>query len=304
MLFHEVYGNYYNAVAAILSEAAAGGMTGRRLADLVREKAFDESALTIPGRLTGAWRLMRRDLSTPLENHPSMPLTTLQKRWLKALMLDPRIALFHPDPSGLEDVEPRFTPDMFVYYDRNGDGDPYDDGAYRERFGIILAALREGKTLRVGFTSPRGMEHRLVITPRYLEYSAKDDRFRLIAHDARQNWTVNLARVTDCALSEAAPAPEPPPAPRATLTLELVDERRALERALLHFSHLEKETVRLDDTRYRITLQYHHEDETELLIRVLSFGPMVKVVAPDSFAALLRERLEAQTRLMQSGRAE
>ena len=39
------------------------------------------------------------------------------------------------------------------------------------------------------------------------------------------------------------------------LTLLLHDERNGLERVLLHFSHFEKETQKLDERLYRITLQ-------------------------------------------------
>jgi predicted DNA-binding transcriptional regulator YafY len=78
--------------------------------------------------------------------------------------------------------------------------------------------------------------------------------------------------------------------------MELWDERNALERAMLHFSHLEKETVRLDGNKYQIKLRYDREDETELLIRVLSFGPMLKVISPDSFIENLKERLQKQTK--------
>ena len=39
------------------------------------------------------------------------------------------------------------------------------------------------------------------------------------------------------------------------LTLLLHDERNGLERILLHFSHFEKETQKLDERLYRITLQ-------------------------------------------------
>ena len=79
--------------------------------------------------------------------------------------------------------------------------------------------------------------------------------------------------------------------------MELVDERNALERVMLHFSHLEKETVRLDGDRYLITLQYNQEDEAEILIRVLSFGPMLKVLEPSSFVDQIRNRLERQKRI-------
>ena len=57
--------------------------------------------------------------------------------------------------------------------------------------------------------------------------------------------------------------------------MELTDERGARERVLLHFFHLEKETKRLDDTHYQVTLHYEQNDETEILIRILSFGPVV-----------------------------
>ena len=57
------------------------------------------------------WPLIKEDYTTPLKHKPSMPLTTLQKRWLKALLSDPRIQLFDPPMEGLEDVEPLYSPD-------------------------------------------------------------------------------------------------------------------------------------------------------------------------------------------------
>lgn len=84
---------------------------------------------------------------------------------------------------------------------------------------------------------------------------------------------------------------------KRALVLELTDERNALDRVMLHFSHLDKETERLGENRYRVTLRYELEDETELLIRVLSFGPVLKVISPESFIDLLRERLKKQQNL-------
>ena len=76
--------------------------------------------------------------------------------------------------------------------------------------------------------------------------------------------------------------------------LELTDERKALERVLMHFAHFEKQAERLDDQRYRVRITYQEEDETEMLIRILSFGPVVRVTAPDHFVGLMRERLRRQ----------
>ena len=80
------------------------------------------------------------------------------------------------------------------------------------------------------------------------------------------------------------------------VVLELIDERNALERAMIHFSDLEKETEKLDQDHYRIRLYYRNTDETEILIRVLSFGPKIRVTAPEEFIGLVRDRLEKQKR--------
>ena len=82
--------------------------------------------------------------------------------------------------------------------------------------------------------------------------------------------------------------------PAASLTFELTDRRNALERVLLHFSHLKKETERLDEQRYRVTLYYDRRDETEMVIRVLSFGPVIRVTEPRHFIDLLRRRIQRQ----------
>ena len=59
MLFHEIYGSYYLAAAAILKEAVRGTLTGRELFSLVQKYAFGESLLTIPeGLKDGKWKLL------------------------------------------------------------------------------------------------------------------------------------------------------------------------------------------------------------------------------------------------------
>ena len=257
MLFHELYGSYYDVTAAVLREAVSGALTPERLTELVRQKAFSESVLALsPGLRGERWRLLRRDLTTPIQLPPAMPLTTLQKRWLKALLLDPRIRLFEPDTSGLEDVEPLFAPDDIVYFDRYADGDDYADPGYIARFRAILRALRERENLFVRYDGSRGKAMELVLTPHWLEYSEKDDRFRLKASGMKRGWTINLSRLTACA-----------PVSRG---------ERAVPRPGLY---------------------YDRQDETELVIRVLAFGPVIRVTEPAHFVQLLKQRIDDQRQL-------
>ena len=299
MLFHEVYGSYYDVTAAVLREAVRGTLTPEKLTALVRKKAFSESLMTLPDGLRGErWRLLGRDLSTPIEEPPTLPLTLLQKRWLKALLLDPRIRLFGPDDTGLEDVEPLFAPDTVVYFDRYSDGDDYADPGYIARFRAILAALREKKRLALRFGTGHGGRRELEGTPLYLEYSEKDDRFRLVLSTKGVEWVVNLSRLESCAPIDAAEPAAPHPCGREVLCFELTDERNALERVLLHFSHLQKETEQLDALHYRVKLYYDRRDETEMLIRILSFGPTIRVTDPPRFVELLRRRIARQAQYL------
>lgn len=300
MLFSEVYGTYYGVLTRLLEQAVAGNLTQETLLETVREKGFEESVLTIPEALKNQdWPLIAADFSTPLRHKPEMPLTTLQKRWLKSLLSDPRIRLFAPPVEGLEDVEPLYPADALVYYDQYRDGDPFEDPGYIQRFRCILSGIHQKRWMRIQFTGRNGRPHSWRCVPYKLEYSLKDDKFRLISANKWESLSINLGRIRQCLMLEPCGDTEysPKPMKKRILVLELTDHRNALERAMLHFSHLEKETQRLEDDRYKITLFYEREDETELLIRVLSFGPMLKVIFPDDFVEKLVQRLEKQKSL-------
>ncbi|MBD5500095.1 MAG: WYL domain-containing protein [Lachnospiraceae bacterium] len=297
MLFSEIYGSYFNVVAAVLAEAAEGCLSERRLTEVVQEKAFAESVLAIPAALkSGDWPLLDKEFEPVIRHRPTMPLTALQKRWLKALLLDPRIALFAPDAAGLEDVEPLYRPGTFVQFDQYADGDPYGDEGYIRCFRTVLQAIREKRRLKIRFHGRTGARHSITCIPYRLEYSAKDDKFRLLAAGTRRANVVNLARVESCELlEEYDPASFHLPEQHLhELVLLLHDERNGLERVLLHFSHFEKETRKLGDRLYQIKLRYDKEDETELLIRVLSFGPVLEVKAPAEFIARVKGRVDWQ----------
>ncbi len=297
MIFSELYSAYYNAVAAILSQLLDGETDPKKLEHAVTEKAFGESVLTVlPSLKNEKWQLMRGDMTTPITHTPTMPLTHLQLRWLKALSLDPRIRLFDALPPLPEELEPLFTPDDFYIFDQYTDGDPYTDEGYIRRFRTVLSALHSHTPLRIRTANRRGgiNEHRIL--PHRLEYSEKDDKLRLIATDQHGSYTVNLGRMIFCEPCPEWKPPrlEEPPRELRSLTLLVVDERNALERVMLHFAHFEKQAERIDDRQYRLHIRYDKADETEMVIRVLSFGPFVKVESPHSFVSLIRERLVRQ----------
>lgn len=298
--FNEIYGTYFNVVSSILRQAQEKQLTKDSLELLVREQAFADSCLTIPKALQdGSWPLLQKDMTTPLQHTPTMPLTILQRRWLKTLLSDNRMQLFDVDCTGLEDVEPLFSQEQFVYFDRYNDGDPYDDPQYKQHFRLLLQAIAEKRRVEISFLNNKNDNMRKKYLPTQIEYSAKDDKFRLKAVCGSSLHYVNVARIKDCCLLETANVEicEQKVPERCKLTALLTDERNALERAMLHFSHLEKTTERLDEKHYKLHLTYDKSDAIEMVIRILSFGPLLQVQEPASFIELLRHRLRKQLAL-------
>lgn len=331
MLFHEMYSSYFRTVARILSEAGRTPVTEKRMLEIIAENAFSESMLVIPEKLeTGEWPLLSarpletgrpaetgraggagaKTFTSALLHAPARPLSSLEKQWLKALLADPRIRLFlyreedreaYDRLSGLlQDVPALFAQDVFDYFDRYQDGDDYADAAYVSNFHLVLRAIREERLIGLKYTGHRGITRDKEFIPYGIEYSSKDDKFRVLCRSLHGTpYTINVSRIVECRIGRPAGQEELqlPESGMRHVDLELTDERNALQRAMLHFSDLQKETERIDDMHYKIRLYYRKDDETEIVIRILAFGPMIRVTAPEKFIGLIRDRIIKQERL-------
>lgn len=300
MIFSELYSAYYTAVGRIIKLMIDGCRDEREFRRVVEERAFGESAISIlPALKSGKWQLVRPDLSTVIENDPSVPVSLLEQRWLKAVMLDPRVKLFGVELSLDPDIQPLFTPDDYKIYDKYADGDNFEDEGYIERFRTVLSAIGNKQALVFEIRNRHGELRKISGVPERLEYSEKDDKFRVLLSGHRTRTTVNLGKVVYCRqyygnweTKWASKEPE-----TEELVLTVFENRNALERVMLHFAHFEKRAERVNDHTYRLYLKYSVEDEAELVIRVLSFGPMVRAEAPESFVEEVKSRLLKQMEL-------
>ena len=297
MIFSELYSAYYNAVAAILSRVSEGECSEKELQQIIAERAFGESVLNImPSLKSGKWQLLRPDMTTALEHIPTMPMTLLQKRWLKAISLDPRVKLFGVAFPNLDDVEPLFTEADYYVYDKYSDGDPFEDEGYMQRFRVILTAIRQKTPIKFEMINRKGRVVYGRFVPKRLEYSEKDDKFRVIAAGNGFVGTVNLSRMTHCTHYTGDKPLDSGEREMTydTATVKLSDDRNALERFMLHFAHFEKQAERVDGKHYLIRIRYARDDEPEMVIRLLSFGPMIEVVGADSLKTRIIEKLKDQ----------
>lgn len=123
--FHEMYGRYFRIVSVLLRRESC---TEAEIRALIVAEGFGESVLFLPQKLIpqadgSDWGLLRRTANgrlEPVTRHlPMMPVTAVQKRWLRAKLNDPRLRLFLDDTAfaalseTLRDVPPLYLPEWF-----------------------------------------------------------------------------------------------------------------------------------------------------------------------------------------------
>ena len=311
MLFSEVYGTYYNTMAKILEKALNEQLTADGLYSCIMENAYSESVVPITDAIEKErWQFLKfnreKNYLLPVVKHnPEMPLTNLQLQYLKALLHDKRIRLFDLDfdyfEKQLDDVEPLWQPGDYEVFDKYDDGDDFEDASYKKRFRMILDAKQNNLTLDFTLRNRHGKEFKVTGIPEKIEYSEKDDKFRVMLAGRTQTHTINLGRIvalkyTD--IPQKQSYSDSWDADRDTIVLELTDERNALERVSLHFANLKKKTTKIGDNKYRIELEFSRDDETEMVIRLLQFGPVIKVLEPIYIVGEIQKRLGIQLRLI------
>jgi len=360
-LFSEIYSCYYQVLRHLLCSQDA--LTIQDIRNRICGEGFEESLLSIIPKLEdGIWNLFEKDgklYRSRLSPSFTTPVSDLEKSYLKALLSDPRIGLFLNQEQldaldkMLASVTPLWKPEQFYYFDRFSDGDPYENETYRSCFRTLLQAQKQNRYVDIDYNSPGGNRVHHHYVPARLEYSVKNDKFRLLAlipknrkpprgaqmntacrreqagiasngtaasdiisdacHDTPPDTEMkleilNVSRIRSVRLMDktlSAPADLNAVIQRSyykePLRLRIVNKRNALERAMLHFANYEKNTAKIDEDTYECLIYYNQNMETELLIEVMSFGPMLTVLGNDRFLNNLKTRLQRQIAIAPRG---
>lgn len=379
-LFSEIYSCYYQVLRHLLCSTDA--LTIQDIRSRICGEGFEESLLSIIPKLEdGTWNLFEKEgklYRSRISSAFITPVSGLEKAYLKALLSDPRMGLFLDGGQRdaldqmLKGVSPLWRPEQFYYFDRFADGDPYGDENYRRCFRTLLRAQKENRYVDIDYTSPSGNRVHHHYIPARLEYSVKNDKFRLLClrpsrfddnshghrrcshksdtgftgnagtanpglaphgsgahtqpqglpHETSQPGTgtaschpeqtgmkmrleiLNVSRIQNvCLMDKTLSSPADLDAVirrsyyQEPLKLRIVDRRNALERAMLHFANYEKNTTKIDSETYECLIYYNQNMETELLIEVMSFGPMLTVLGNERFLNSLKARLQKQKML-------
>ncbi len=322
-LFSEVYGAYFRAVARLLSRKS---VTENEIYGIVTREAFRDSMLFLPPRLIpqkdgSDWGLLRKNAdgtySPVTKNPPVKPVTELHKRWLRAKLDDPKFRLFLDDDTislladKLSDIKPLYRKEHFRFTDKFNDGDNYSDELYRRNFRAVLDGIKSGELIHVEFETAHGQRRSSTYLPLKMEYSPKNDKFRLYCCNvsggkAVGSGKINIGRIKSVTLTGKMPVEgfsmesffsqrkctEP-------VTVHVSTRRNAVERFMMEFAAYEKHSEYDTETgSCTVKLWYDKADETELLIRLLSFGPAIEILSPSDFREQAAKRIRRQYELL------
>lgn len=310
-LFSEINCTYYNITEKILRQKS---VTKEDIRRIISKNGFSETVLFLEPELIGKNNiglLTEQDgiYNSILKNEPHIPLTSVQKKWLCAVLNDKKSSLFLDKEQKAEmyellGAEPLFSGRSIRFFDRFTDGDDFENKDYIKHFRNILRSMHENRLIRISFQTRKNNRITHYYLPERVEYSSKNDKFRV--HVIRYNKSnpiergiINIAQINSTELTDIIAENGLYEVPsKKEVILKVSNERNAINRFMMEFAELERVSEFDDESKEcTVTMKYDAMDETEILIRILSFGPVVEVLQPDDFRKQIAHRIGLQRQL-------
>ncbi len=310
-LFSEINCTYYNITEKILRQKS---VTKEDIRRIISKNGFSETVLFLEPELIGKNNiglLTEQDgiYNSILKNEPHIPLTSVQKKWLCAVLNDKKSSLFLDKEQKAElyellGAEPLFDSRSIRFFDRFTDGDDFENEDYIKHFRNILRSMHENRLIRISFQTRKNNRITHYYLPERIEYSSKNDKFRV--HIIRYNKSkpiergiINISQINSVELTNIIAENGLYEAPsKKEVILKISNERNAINRFMMEFAELERVSEYDDESKEcTVTMKYDAMDETEILIRILSFGPVVEVLQPDDFREQIAHRIGLQRQL-------
>ena len=226
------------------------------------------------------------------------------------MLSDPRSGLFldaeqKSQLAELLGAKKLYQRNFLTCFDQYSDGDDFHDPQYIQHFRDILSAIHGKKLIKISFQTRKDNRITHYFLPTKIEYSAKNIKFRVYVNRYQKrrmvdSGIINLSQVTLTKLTDITPESFLAVTDKKKQAkIKILNERNAVNRFMLEFAELEKESVFDEDSgECMVSIKYDEQNENEIIIRLLSFGPVVEVLSPYDFRRKIKERVDRQLALM------
>ena len=311
-LFSEIFGCYYKTITEILNNAP---LTEKDVENIIKRNGYQESCFHILPLLKELPFLEKKEdkYYSLLNNKINLPLTNIEKQWLNSIAVDPKFKLFN-EKIKTNKEEILFNQNIFKYFDRYSDGDDFKNEDYIKNFKKINNAINKKEIIEITYKPPKQLEN---ITgyymPLQIEFSTKDNKFRFFAARIFKNKMVdyvciNIGRIIE--IKESTQSFKDIDKidkyikkfeKKEIVEIEIYDLRNAIERFMIEFSTYEKESeFNQENGTCKTKIFYRKNEECEILMKILSFGPVIKIISACPLKDKIVEKINYQYKLNKS----
>ena len=180
---------------------------------------------------------------------------------------------------------------------------------------LIYEAMQSGRKIHICYKNWKGENKKVVCSPSWLEYSRRDNVFRVWYYNRKLKrvMKINVPRILSAVQmqdtgydlhEEQKITDKAIKASMKSIAVEFCQGSRNLpDRILTEFSLWEKQCTYDSDTgKYTMTINYPKFDEKEILVRLMGYGPYVRVVNDEDGYILneIKERIRIQRDILQT----
>ncbi|AGF57875.1 hypothetical protein B0P06_003815 [Clostridium saccharoperbutylacetonicum] len=331
-LFHEYKNKYFHLVFRILN-LANNGLYKDEIIKIIEKEEYDEKVIgkdfkTFEGMLLNQYDkkdnfnfLEERDgkYYSILNNEDRMPLkvrfSKLEKSWLNGMLEEPVVQALLGNET-LEKlqkalIEIKTGSNKVIEFTNKGKNDfEVDLEKISKNFYTILEGIIEERPILYSNVDKNGNEYKNQLAlPIRIEYSLKDDKFRasLYSLEEQRPIMVNLHTLEKVEIEQKVNSKirreevlkklKEKKYCEIPITIELEDIRGAMERCFMSFSSFERNSRSISENKYEIDIYYYTFEEDEVLRKIISLGPYVRVKSPDSVREIIIDKIKRALRL-------
>jgi hypothetical protein len=253
-----------------------------------------------------------------LNNKDSIPLnirfSKLEKSWLNGMIKEPIVqALLGKET--LEKLEAALidlkkgSNEVIEFTNKVKSDFDIDLVKLSKDFYTILEGIVNEKPILYSNVDKNGNEYNNQLAlPIRIEYSLKDDKFRASLYSLEENRSimVNLHTLKRVKIAEDVNSKikredvlkilKEKKYSEIPITIELEDIRGAMERCFMSFSSFERNSRNISENKYEIDIYYYTFEEDEVIRKIMSLGPYVKVKSPDRVRDIVIEKIKRALR--------
>jgi len=325
-LFHEYKNKYFHLVLRILN-LSKYGLYREEIIKLIEEEEYDEKIIgkdfrTFEGMLLNEYgesenfNLLRKEddkYYSVINKGEGMPLkvrfSKLEKNWLNGMIKEPIVqALLGEEiikklESALKNVT-EGSNDTIEFTNKVRSDSDYDLKKLVEYFYIILEGIIEEKPIKYTNVDKDGDEYKdQLALPIRIEFSLKDNKFRasFFSLSEERAILVNLHTLKSVKITENIKLEvtredvlkilKQKKYCNVPITIELTDIRGAMERCFMSFSSYERSSRFVGDNKYEIDIYYYTFEEADVIRKIMSLGPYVKIKSPSRVKHIIIDRI-------------